>query len=137
MQNPVEIRCGAGSCMLSFAADGYIYPCDCFVGNQEFIMGNFYESFDQDKLKVFEDLSVHNRLKCKRCWARFACGGDCYHNSYLKHGNMKTPDDAYCNIILPVIERIIACANQYQMNNPAGYNAYQNFLHFREKMSLK
>ena len=137
LQTPVEIRCGAGSCMFSFAADGNIYPCDCFVGNQEYIMGSFYSSISQEQLNNFKDLSIHNRSKCKMCWARYACGGDCYHNSYLKHGNILSPDDSYCEIMLQIIEHIIAYVNLYQMKNPNGYNAYQSFLYFREKMSAK
>ena len=137
LQTPVEIRCGAGTCMLSFAADGNIYPCDCFVGNPEYVMGSFYSLISQDQLEKYIDLSVHNREKCKKCWAKYACGGDCYHNSYLKKSDILSPDDSYCDIILQVIEQVIAYANQYRMKNQEGYNTFQDFLYIREKMSFK
>ncbi len=137
LQTPVEIRCGAGSYMFSFAADGYIYPCDCFVGNQDYVMGSFYDTISQVQLKKYSDLSVHNRTKCKKCWAKYACGGDCYHNSYLKHGELLSPDDSYCETILQAIEHIVAQINKYQTKNRSGYNAFHSFLHIRTKMSLK
>ena len=137
LQTPVETRCGAGSCMLSFAADGNIYPCDCFVGNPEYVMGNFYTSISQKQFDKYRDLSIHNRQKCKMCWARYVCGGDCYHNSFVKQGDILSPDDSYCEIIIPMIECIIAYINQYQAQNQDGYNAFQSFIYARDKLRLK
>lgn len=137
MQIPTEVRCGAGSYMFSFSADGNIYPCDCLVGNSEYVMGNFYETISQEQLDRYSDLSIHNRPKCKKCWARYVCGGDCYHNSYIKHGNMLYPDDLYCEMILQVIESVIAYVNRYKEKNRDGYNAFYNFLQIRDRMSRK
>ena len=137
MQTGTEVRCGAGSYMFSFAADGNIYPCDCFVGNPDYVMGNFYDTIQKKQLDKYSDLSVYNRQKCKKCWAKYVCGGDCYHNSYIKHGELFTPDDDYCELILQVIENVIALVNQYMMNNRDGYDAFNNFLQIRERMSIK
>lgn len=136
-QTGTEVRCGAGSYMFSFAADGNIYPCDCFVGNPDYVMGSFYETISKDQFDKYRDLSVYNRQKCKKCWAKYACGGDCYHNSYLKHSDLLVPDDTYCDMMLQVIECIIAYVNQYHMMNRDGYNAFCNFLQIRDRMSRK
>lgn len=132
-----EVRCSAGSYMFSFAADGKIYPCDCFVGNPDFVMGSFYGTISKEQLEKYRDMSVHIRTKCKNCWAKYICGGDCYHNSYIKHHDLLMPDDSYCKMILKVIECVIACVNQYKMKNRDGYNAFYNFLQIREMMSRK
>ena len=137
LQMPNEVRCSAGSYMFSFAADGKIYPCDCFVGNPDFVMGSFYDTIPTEQFDRYQDMSVHVRKKCQKCWAKYACGGDCYHNSYIKHGELLTPDDSYCELILQVIECIIALVNQYKMNNRDGYNAFCNFLQVRERMCRK
>lgn len=137
LQVPNEVRCSAGSYMFSFAADGNIYPCDCFVGNSDFVMGNFYDTISTEKFEKYQDLSVHIRKKCQKCWAKYACGGDCYHNSYIKHGELLTPDDSYCKLMSQVIECTIALANQYNLNNRDGYNAFYNFLQIRDRMSRK
>ncbi len=136
-QTRTEVRCGAGSYMFSFAADGNIYPCDCFVGNPDYVMGSFYKGIPTEQYERYSDLSVNNRQKCKNCWAKYACGGDCYHNSYLKHDDLLVPDDTYCDMVLQVIECIIAYVNQYRMMNRDGYNAFCNFLQVRDRMSWK
>lgn len=132
-----EVRCTAGSHMFSFAADGNIYPCDCFVGNPDYIMGSFYKTMSVNHLEKYRDLSIHSRTKCKDCWARYVCGGDCYHNSYLKNGNIFTPDNSFCAIIIKVVESVIANINQYKLKHPEGYSAFFKFLQIREKMSRK
>lgn len=136
-QTVTEARCLMGSYMFSFAADGKIYPCDCFVGNPDFVMGSFYEAIPKEQFEKYIDMSVYTRTKCKNCWARYVCGGDCYHNSYIKHDDLLSPDDSYCKMILQVIENVIAFANQYKMKNCDGYKAFYNFLQIREKMSRK
>lgn len=137
MQTPCMVRCSAGSYMFSFAADGNIYPCDSFVGNSSYIIGNFHSDIDRDKLEKYRDISVHIREKCRTCWAKFVCGGDCYHNSFLKHGDILTPDSSYCEIMIPTIECIIAYSNQYRIKNRDGYAAFLSFLSIRERMSRK
>ena len=137
LKTPYEARCLAGSFMFSFCADGTIYPCDSFVGNSDFIMGDFYNGFLDYQLAKFKDMSVYRRPKCKCCWGRFVCGGDCYHNSYLQNQNMLQPDDTYCNIILNAIEHIVACVNQYRLKNKHGFEAYEEFLRIRDGLSQK
>lgn len=136
-QTRTEVRCGAGSYMFSFAADGNIYPCDCFVGNPDYVMGSFYKDISSEQYERYSDLSVNNRQKCKRCWAKYACGGDCYHNSYLKNSDLRVPDDTYCDMMLQVIECIIAYVNQYRMMNSKGYNEFYTFLYIRNGLSRK
>lgn len=136
-QTVSKIRCSIGSGMFSFAADGKIYPCDCLVGNPEFVMGSFYSSIFPEQYEKYSDLSVSKRQKCSRCWARNVCGGDCYHSSFLKNGNLLTPDESYCKIILNVIEAVIANLNQYRMLNREGYNDFSNFIRIRDIMSSK
>lgn len=137
LRTPYETRCAAGSYMFSFAADGNIYPCDCFVGNPNFVIGSFYDRIYNDKLIKYQKLSVHDRAKCKKCWAKYVCAGDCYHNSFIKNGNLYEPDNSYCNIVLQVIEYVIAYVNQYMLRNRDGYSNFFNFLEIREKMSWK
>lgn len=136
-QTKSEERCSVGSTMFSFAADGNIYPCDCFVGNQDFVMGSFYGTILDEQLEKYRNMSVHIRTKCEKCWAKYVCGGDCYHNSYIKNGEMLTPDDSYCEMILQIIECVIASVNQYRMKNAEGFDAFYNYLQIREKMSNK
>ena len=126
-------RCMAGSYMFSFATDGSIYPCDSFVGKKSFIIGNYYKGFYKNKLNTYKDLTIYRRSRCKNCWARFVCGGDCYHNSYIVNKNLLEPDPTYCVLIKYVIENVIAYSNRFQKYNKLGYDNFVEFLFIRDQ----
>lgn len=97
-------RCHAGERKFSFAGNGDIYPCDSFVGNDKFRLGNIYTGVDEEIRKIFVDGTIFAREKCSSCWARFICSGDCYHNSYLINGNIHEPDQVFCDLNRQLIE---------------------------------
>lgn len=97
-------RCYAGDRKLSFDANGNIYPCDSFVGNEEFILGNIYEGIDENARKKFVEGTIWKREKCRNCWARYICAGDCFHNSYLVNKNIYEPDAMFCTINRRLVE---------------------------------
>jgi len=97
-------RCFAGERKLSFDGSGNIYPCDSFVGNDEFILGNIYSGIDEQRRKKFVNGTIFSRKKCHSCWARYICAGDCYHNSYLVNKDIYEPDAIFCMINRSLIE---------------------------------
>lgn len=96
LRDAAVYRCMAGRNKISFAANGDIYPCDSFVGNELFRIGNISTGFYKEKIENFYNQIVFKRETCKNCWANIICGGDCYYNSYLKNANIQQPDDAFC-----------------------------------------
>lgn len=112
LKKPYIYRCYAGKQKFSFAPNGDIYPCDSFVGNEKYKIGNIYsEKINYELIKKFEELSVLNRDKCKNCWARFVCGGDCFHNSFSANGQINTPDPIFCKITKHTIIKILSSIN--------------------------
>jgi len=98
LREGVVYRCQAGRNKISIAANGDIYPCDSFVGNDEFIMGNVNKGINSDVRERFYKLITHDREDCCSCWARYLCGGDCYSNSYIVNGRIEKPDDVICDM---------------------------------------
>lgn len=96
LRDAAVYRCMAGRNKISFTANGDIYPCDSFVGNELFRLGNISDGFDHEKIDEFYNQLVFKRDSCKNCWANIICGGDCYYNSYLKNLNIQQPDEAFC-----------------------------------------
>jgi uncharacterized protein len=96
LRDAAVYRCMAGRNKMSFAANGDIYPCDSFVGNPYFRIGNIYDGLYHEKIGDFYNMIILKREKCKNCWANIICGGDCYYNSYLKNCDMQEPDEAFC-----------------------------------------
>ena len=102
MQREIIIRhCGAGINKISICANGDIYPCDSFVGKKDFCMGNIATGID--RMKFGEDINVYSS-SCVECWARFLCGGDCYHNVFVSGRQITEPLHYYCDLYKFLIE---------------------------------
>ena len=97
-RTPVIYRCGAGKNKVSICANGDVYPCDSFVGIDEFKLGNVFFDPDKSKFEKFYGFSIYENPSCKKCWIRHLCGGDCYHNSYLVNNCIDQPDEIICKL---------------------------------------
>lgn len=107
LRNPMMRRCGAGLNKISLCANGDIYPCDSFVGNPEFYMGNVSGGRIENKNILDETMTIYSSAQCTSCWARFVCGGDCYYNAYIGSGNVEQPLKCFCELYKYLIELAI------------------------------
>jgi len=72
--------CGAGAGYLGVSADGGLYACHRFVGDEAGEMGDLGGGIDQDKRnRWLAERHVHFQSPCRECWARYLCGGGCHH----------------------------------------------------------
>jgi uncharacterized protein len=72
--------CGAGAGYLGVSADGGLYACHRFVGDEAGKMGDLTNGIDRDKRnRWLADRHVHFQSPCRECWARYLCGGGCHH----------------------------------------------------------
>lgn len=72
--------CGAGAGYLGVSADGDLAACHRFVGDDEGAMGNLQDGLDRTRRGTWlSDRHVHRQEPCRRCWARYLCGGGCHH----------------------------------------------------------
>lgn len=109
-QEVSNTRCMAGRNKVSIAANGEIYPCDAFVGVEKYKLGKIgdpVEDLDSD----FARISVESRSVCSECWAKYMCGGDCHHNSYLHSGDIYEPQKDFCDLQKYLIELGLELAN--------------------------
>ena len=124
-------RCPAGRNKLAFTANGEIYPCDSFVGIDEFRLGSIYNGVDKAKQQMFEKLSVNDRSKCSKCWARYLCGGDCYYNSLLNNGDMHEADDRYCTLVKYAASKVLGSLGVLERKNQDVYLRLKQFARMR------
>lgn len=134
IRKPYIYRCHAAQAKLSFDAEGNIYPCDSFVGHKAFVIGHVYKGIDEQKQAPFKSLSIYDRQPCRTCWARFVCGGDCYHNSFVSNHNVSVPDPIFCEIVKFVAEKSIIHINKLQQNNYEIYETLYKTLIVRDKL---
>jgi uncharacterized protein len=72
--------CGAGAGYLSVDAEGGIYACHRLIADPEFAMGDVRHGLDQESRAAhLRHRHVDGIDPCRRCWARYLCGGGCYH----------------------------------------------------------
>jgi uncharacterized protein len=72
--------CGAGAGYLGVSADGGLFACHRFVGDDAGAMGNLAEGVDQGRQnRWLTNRHVHRQEPCRSCWARYLCGGGCHH----------------------------------------------------------
>ena len=72
--------CGAGAAYLSVDADGGLFACHRLVGDERFAMGNVFSRSDVVRRAAhLSERHVHTQEPCQSCWARYLCGGGCYH----------------------------------------------------------
>lgn len=108
-------RCRAGKNKVSFTANGDLYPCDSFVGVNEFCIGNAMTGIKSEN--VLCNVFCEDRKICEKCWARFVCGGDCFHNSYIHNSSVYKPDSVYCAMEKYLIELSIALVYNIRVLN--------------------
>jgi uncharacterized protein len=72
--------CGAGAAYLSANAEGKLFACHRLIDDPQFAMGSVWEGSDRQARTTH---LTHNHVDyiepCKQCWARYLCGGGCYH----------------------------------------------------------
>lgn len=136
LQLPTIRRCKAGIEKFAFDTDGKIYPCDAFVGNEKYILGDVDDGFIEEQLEKFNHLTVAERAVCKECWAKNVCAGDCFHNSFLMSGNVERPsDEFFCNMVKYVIKAGINMLTTLYEENNSAYIELKNLLRIRHNMS--
>ncbi|MFE9823373.1 radical SAM protein [Streptomyces sp. NPDC005791] len=72
--------CGAGAGYLSASADGDLYACHRLVDDPAFAMGSLAAGSDVPARSAhLAARHVDRQEPCRSCWARYLCGGGCYH----------------------------------------------------------
>ena len=126
-------RCHAGKEKFAITPVGDIYPCDSFVGMKRYVLGNVYR--DYELKRVFNDLDVDNRLKCKSCWCRYVCGGDCLHNSLCTNGDVQESDEVFCLIVKHTIKKTLVRINDLEKCVPDYLNNLRQLLRVRYSLN--
>lgn len=72
--------CGAGAGYLSANAEGELFACHRLIDDSEFAMGSAQEGTDKQARDAHLRRSHVDLMEpCRGCWARYLCGGGCYH----------------------------------------------------------
>jgi uncharacterized protein len=104
--------CAAGEGVLAVAADGGVYPCDHFVGEDAFRMGSVHDpefpgpAFSEVAARL-KGNSVDRRPRCSRCDVRYDCGGECPAQSFLRRGDIAEPSPSHCAFTKAIVRETV------------------------------
>lgn len=105
--------CSAGKGTLAVSADGDIYPCFYFVGNNPLCITNVFDDIVDIRTKlsqsrVYYDCLAHQRSEqCDVCFANTLCHG-CMGANYELTGDMTQAERNQCDITRGIIEQLIS-----------------------------
>lgn len=72
--------CGAGAAYMSANAEGNLFACHRLIDDPQFLMGSVQTGSD---IRARSEHLARNHVDlmepCNQCWARYLCGGGCYH----------------------------------------------------------
>jgi uncharacterized protein len=93
-------QCGAGFGYLAVDPDGTIYPCHRLVGDSRFTMGSvFQNTLDPKIVEMFERSTVNHKQDCRKCWARYICGGGCHATALQFNKDILQPYKIECELM--------------------------------------
>src|SRR5262249_17049623 len=101
--------CGVTQDSFCLTADGNVSGCyETFLEENEWAKKFIYGTYSSDEnafrfnLPVLNELrnqSVEHREFCRGCFAKWTCGGDCYHKSLTVNGDGEFQGSDRCHII--------------------------------------
>ncbi|MDR1155646.1 MAG: radical SAM protein [Bacteroidales bacterium] len=100
--------CSATRDMFALTPDGTVSACyEVFSEDNPwakvFLYGKPAETggytFDRERLAFLRKQAVQHRDYCRDCFARWTCGGDCYHKALTMTGSLEFSGTSRCNII--------------------------------------
>ncbi len=113
LYNPTDCFCGmVGSNRILVNWDGKLAKCVENVDNPEsyFQIGTVKDknvSLNQKRFNQIRNLSVNSMPKCQDCFAKYICGGGCFHRNNQLTGNFLTPHDDDCELKREMLRRLI------------------------------
>jgi uncharacterized protein len=87
--------CGAGLGLVGVSADGGVYLCHRFVGQEGFKLGTVFQD-ELDRGSYQESVEMHP--VCSQCFARYYCAGGCKHDNAGSCGSVFSPAGDMCRL---------------------------------------
>lgn len=121
MRTPTYRYCGAGGSFIGVRSDGAIYPCLRQLGIEDCRLGDARDGLCNEARKSYlcsVAARVDHRSACKKCWAKYLCGGGCYADSIVYGANKDAPLDSHCPFFRLEIETGIRLYSDLRRNSP-------------------
>jgi uncharacterized protein len=68
--------------------------------------------------------NVITREKCQDCWAKFLCGGECYHRALIIDGNPHSAYDKGCERRKELFRQCLYMYHEVKETDPEAWDWY-------------
>ena len=96
---PMPYPCGAGIGMLAVDPAGDFYPCHRLCGVGDALGGTERGIAGDIRARFLEGARRRRESACDACWAKNFCSGGCYHDAWIRQGDLFAPSTHYCRWI--------------------------------------
>jgi len=97
--DPMPYPCGAGIGMLAVDPSGTFYPCHRLCGVGDSFGAPDAGISEEARTRFLDGARRRRESACDACWAKNFCSGGCYHDAYLRQGDLFAPSVHYCRWI--------------------------------------
>jgi len=97
--DPMPYPCGAGIGMLAVDPSGAFYPCHRLCGVGDSFGAPRSGISGEARVRFLDGARRRRESGCDACWAKNFCSGGCYHDAYLRQGDLFAPSTHYCRWI--------------------------------------
>jgi uncharacterized protein len=97
--DPMPYPCGAGIGMLAVDPSGAFYPCHRLCGVSDSFGASNAGISEEARTRFLDGARRRRESACDACWAKNFCSGGCYHDAYLRQGDLFAPSVHYCRWI--------------------------------------
>ncbi|MBO5198602.1 MAG: radical SAM protein [Lachnospiraceae bacterium] len=95
-----ESGCIPGVVRLLITVHGEFYPCEKINENEELMIGNLRDGFNEEQVRRIANLQKLTHEQCKTCWAVRFCKMCAIHCTDPEKGNIsRQAKEAYCRVI--------------------------------------
>ena len=99
------VPCGAGLGYVAMDAQGALFLCHRFAGDDGFRIGDLATGIDHAKARACLAAQAAGRADaCGTCWARSLCAGGCHHENHLRESVLGLAQGTCCDFIQRWIE---------------------------------
>ncbi|GHU83585.1 hypothetical protein AGMMS50284_7400 [Clostridia bacterium] len=128
--------CDAGKNRIAVDSSGDIYACSVMVGEHVFKIGSINNPSIINN-EEYKCLATYQSENCQDCIIKdMGCCGECYANSFLKHGDLFTPIDKLCEIKIELHKLSMALVEKIKANYQNQYEKLVDFA-FRSQRYLR
>ena len=123
----VTLACRVGDDTIGVTADGTLLPCESFVGQPQYALGDVRQGFDADRFAAFEQWILaegQHRVdhpRCRGCFAKRFCGGGCYAVSLDKTGRLEPQDEMACRFVREQVKIDLYFVSELRRRHPSFY----------------